>query len=360
METAKPIGPNNFALIRLFAVFQIILTFFNFRFGWDTGVVFFLTRNFFAHFPGIRILFFVSGYLVFASYLRNPESWKETLRRRLFRIYPAMWVCVGLTIVFVILTQPGHGHSLVDWVTFIATQSTILQGYVPESFMLFPTGEPNSALWAVGVLVQFYFLVPVVAKTVNRLDTRSVATLFAVLIYSSYLIWAKGHGYFPELYAILKLTFIPYLQYFLLGIAAFWFRDKYQHKLESKALIWVGVYLLFQLFIEPLLYPILGYFWIQPFNWFLMYGTILSLAYSSKNLSAKILRGNRYAYGLYIYYALVFNAVFILMPDSTMPWIILLTLLVSIVMAFLSWHIVEKNFHEKTGLQADRSRYKLK
>ena len=85
-DLSKKIFPqhNNLELLRLIFAMQVCImhTFSH------LGLVF---PNFFkiiAHFPGVPAFFFVSGFLIYASYLNAPG--KRYFENRFLRLYPAL------------------------------------------------------------------------------------------------------------------------------------------------------------------------------------------------------------------------------------------------------------------------------
>ena len=102
---------NNFDIIRLLAAFQVMLGhgMHHLKIS-DNNVLFQL----FSYFPGVLIFFTVSGYLIFASFDQNPDLKRYTVNRAL-RIFPALWICLAVTVLLLISfsglqIQIGRAH----------------------------------------------------------------------------------------------------------------------------------------------------------------------------------------------------------------------------------------------------------
>jgi peptidoglycan/LPS O-acetylase OafA/YrhL len=81
---------------------------------------------------------------------------------------------------------------------------------------------------------------------------------------------------------------------------------------------------------------------INPIHFFALSLVIFSAAYSYPKLGKNILRGNDISYGVYIYHIPVIN-LFMYYGYISNSHYILLVLLFTIILATLSWLIIEKN-----------------
>ena len=74
--------------------------------------------------------------------------------------------------------------------------------------------------------------------------------------------------------------------------------------------------------------------------------TAISLAYSFPLLSNKLFKGNDISYGVYIYHGIVLN-IFVQLSfirDVNYLWYLLL---ITYILAFISWKLIEKSFINK-------------
>lgn len=92
---------NNFDLIRLFAATQVAVSHtaqhLKVEFDW---------LRIFSYFPGVPIFFFISGYLIYESYSSIPnDKLKVFVTNRFLRLYPALYLCFGLTLISIYLFE---------------------------------------------------------------------------------------------------------------------------------------------------------------------------------------------------------------------------------------------------------------
>ena len=113
--------------------------------------------------PGVPIFFVISGFLILRSFEKNPADLKGYLWRRGLRIFPALWVCLAVTIG----ALGAFGFLGADFVfsgtfaAWIAGQVSFVQFFNPEQFRGFGIGVANGALWTITVELQFYLFVPI-------------------------------------------------------------------------------------------------------------------------------------------------------------------------------------------------------
>src|SRR5476651_2876105 len=100
MEQERQFRINNFDLVRLFAATQVIGEHYNDHIS-KAGNKTLIELLFF--FPGLTIFFMISGYLVSTSY-QSSKTISNYVTNRVFRIYPGLWACIGITIIVFSLT----------------------------------------------------------------------------------------------------------------------------------------------------------------------------------------------------------------------------------------------------------------
>ena len=339
---------NNFDLIRLFAAFQVLFVHAYRHFGLEIEILDLLVNDFLVYFPGVPIFFFMSGYLVYASAERIQPNWRKYALHRAFRIFPALWACVILSLVLLVAFMGDAKVPYTDWLLYAVAQSTFFQAFNPESFNYFGVGTPNGSLWTIGVELQLYVLVPIILLLIKKLERNMVLTILALVIYASYLLMFSGDEFLPKLDPYLFYTFVPHLHYFVLGSLLYIFRDKTHHWFEGKLLIWALGFAVLVYFLKPFLYGFLSYFWVKLIQELLLSGLILAAAFTAKGLSSKLLKGNDYSYGIYIYHMLVINTILMLVPIYNRAWWFLVAVIVlSFLLAYFSWHFIEKRVLQK-------------
>lgn len=346
---------NNFDLIRLVAALQVVLSHAIGHTGlretlpqWG-GHLFDLTE----WLPGVPIFFVISGFLISRSYERSGNLgnyfWNRTLR-----IFPALWVCLAVTLVvlgwfgFLPLSFIRSG-TFIGW---LAGQVSFLQFFNPEQFRGFGIGVANGALWTITVELQFYVFIPLLYAVVYRPARwkKLRVAFFTMLFAASYLVFCvmnvkvNGPGGFsgaPFVFKLLFNTLLPHLWMFLLGILIHRYFATLGRWLEGYFLIYIGLYAIIatvmQMFIPE--FSVGFYVALLPARILLALATI-SAAYSARSLSTTLLRGTDVSYGVYIYHSLMIN-IFVQMGWISMR-ILPVILLMTILLAGLSWHLVEK------------------
>src|SRR5690606_21300596 len=176
-------------------------------------------------FPGVPMLFFISGFLVSLSY--RQTAFLPYLIKRILRVYPPLWASVIVTVILLFglgLVQP----ETLPWGRFtlwLLGQMTFVFVYHPDFLSHVGIGVLNGSLWAIPVIVQFYVLLPWLFRLDARLTARfgSWALLAVLLLAASVNVF--GH-YMHNNHesAITKImmmcTIIPMFFIFMLGYVA--------------------------------------------------------------------------------------------------------------------------------------------
>jgi len=271
--------------------------------------------------------FAISGFLVTASLLRRGAL-DYTLSRSL-RIYPALLVCVILTILVVgplATTMPLRNYFQNEWTQsylWNATALFIMQFQLPGVFDDLPRKAVNGSLWTLTVEVSCYLLL-VGAGLLGLLQSRRLANvaLLALLLF--------GLAYFDALPLVgRRETWARLGIYFLLGVACYVNRED----IPLDGRLAIGATLLF--------YVGLGeawFFWIAPPT--LTY-LIFFLAYRTPflNLDARV--GDP-SYGIYIYAWPVQQLLVHWFPGEGPYFNTVLASLIVVALALVSWHLLEK------------------
>ena len=353
---------NNFDLIRLLAALQVVLSH---ALGPHTGIVAALPENirpfadtfitYLTWLPGVPVFFFISGFLIARSYERCGGDVAGYAWRRTLRIFPALWACLAVTLIALAF----YGFLSADFIrsmtfpAWLAGQLTFVQFFNPEHFREFGTGVANGALWTITVELQFYFFIPLLYKTLfGAWRRKSISDMaFTAVIAGSFALWCAmdmrlngpgGYTTAPMIWKLVFVTLLPHLWMFCLGILLHRHFETVRKWVEGKALIYLALYfgamwLQHTLLDEGSLPFYLGYF---PSRVILAFATI-SAAYSFRPLSGYLLRGTDISYGVYIYHSVVIN-VLIEAHLTQSPWALCWVLGISIILALLSWTLIEK------------------
>lgn len=136
---------NSLDILRLFAALQIAITHYlnltMLTYGKDgpgDGLLLGFKRAL-TLFPGLIILFSISGFLMGETLMRTQNR-KIFAQKRILRLYPALWVNIVLTIGMLSLLPgvvSGHGKDLLTWAVVqgvgLAYTPSFLQAFAIES-----------------------------------------------------------------------------------------------------------------------------------------------------------------------------------------------------------------------------------
>jgi len=327
---------NNFDLIRLFAAIQVLIA----HSKWQLGIKSFLPLL--GLFPGVLMFFTISGFLVFSSLERNKNI-KQYFLNRFLRIYPALWVCIFVTILFILFTSNLTFKDFIsfDFIGWIFAQFTLFQFWTPEILRTWGFGTPNGSLWTIPVEIQFYILLPIIISLFKR--TKPLYILVVLILFSiganlllSYFESVDTSNVFVKLY---RVSIFPYLYSFILGMLLYKYWSFVKKFIEGKALLWLLLFFVYCIITKS--FP--SY---QPTNSLGFVANLLlsiltiSMAFTMPKLN-HILRGNDISYGLYIYHMPILNVfvTFNLKGDVKYLWLVLMT---ALAFAIMSWILIEK------------------
>lgn len=344
------ISPNNFDLIRLLAATEVALlhvlsyltpAVYGARHGIWAAVITLL--NFF---PGVPVFFFISGFLISRSYERTIST-RVYAANRCLRIYPALHVCVLINLIIVWAT--GYftlvGAHFGGIALLYAAKTTFVQFYNPQFMRHFGDGVLNGSLWTICVELQFYVLIPVIYKMFSTRGTRRFDLALLGLIILSIAVnralyanqAAFGHS---DYWKLVRVSFFPWLYMFLTGVMIQRHFLRIAH-LVAKSPLWA----LGALYVG---YAALMRYWgfsfhndISPLLFFPLSAVALKAAFTAPTLAGKLLKGNDFSYGIYIYHVPIMDTLLYLgfagsFLDSAVTW------LLTACFAAASWYLVER------------------
>jgi peptidoglycan/LPS O-acetylase OafA/YrhL len=148
---------------------------------------------------GVTIFFLLSGFLLYAPFVRGHVHVPTYLRNRALRVLPAYWVVV-LVVVPVMAADYLHPDELAD-------QLFLLQVYSHNHLL-----PGLTQMWSLCVEVTFYLALPVLALVKCR------RLLFAAMIVTSILWTISTRGFDAPDPAVGGLWLPAYLDWFALGM----------------------------------------------------------------------------------------------------------------------------------------------
>lgn len=336
---------NNFDFIRLFAASQVAVVHAFHIMEVKVAEHADLVLHVLYLFPGVPIFFFISGFLISRSYEKNP-CLREFFLNRVLRLYPGLIVCIIFSFVTIVLSGYliGKGVSWVELAVLFLAKVTFLQFYNPDYMRGFGDGVLNGSLWTITVEIQFYLLVPILYLVLRRLKMFTANNSLIALTVIFFLL-NRFYAVMPQvideliIFKLVRVSFVPWFYMFLLGVLVqrnFEFFYKY---LAGKFHIALPLYLLAAYSaslagasFDNNINPIMGIFLVL---------TIFSLAYSSPDLSRRLLKGHDISYGLYIYHMPVINLMLYFGFSQRFEYS-LLALVFCLVLSVLSWRFIEK------------------
>lgn len=323
---------NNFDAVRLFGAFVVI-----FGHGLDMSGI--MPPGFWNG-PiarlGVDIFFSISGYLVTRSWDRQPEPMEFALKRAL-RLMPGMVVCVLLTafVLGPLMTTLSLGQYLLRWHTwsYLLNTTLYMQLYLPGVFTdLRGQGAVNGSLWSLLPEVLCYLTVPMLARLRPR--ARQTALLVGGLaagFASIYLFQAPHHPYI-EFYGMSVNYGLQEVPYFFAGA---WLsivdrdRDSFYRADLALGLFAAGYGL-----------STLYYWKVMPLEWVVLPYLVIGLGRMSLPIINRASVPGDLSYGVYLYAFPVQQLLLQLFPRTPHP--VLLCAIVTLPIAFLSWHLVER------------------
>lgn len=358
MQSVEPSVINNFDLIRICAALQVVFRHLFFDRDFHNEFLNFL-KNIILSFPGVPVFFTVSGFLIYWSFERNSNHLKKYFINRFLRIYPALWACLAITIIILFVGDKNGVifKNLTLFLIWIVGQLTFIQFWTPEFLKFWGEGSPNASLWTICVELQFYFLIPILFYLINRFKKYKLWILFFLFLSSMiFNAWTSTFGREDLIYKLGFVSIFQYLFYFMFGVFAYNYWNKIRGFLEGKFFIWIIIFLPLYLFFRNKIDIELNDYHLKSFYKILfimlLNATVISFAFTYKNLSKKILNGQDLSYGIYIYHMVIINIFIEYNIPFSMPNIIVIFLMI-LSSAALSWFLVEKNAlklkNKKTG-----------
>ncbi|MBS1529635.1 MAG: acyltransferase [Bacteroidetes bacterium] len=330
MEQNPDFRVNNFDLLRLLAATEVIVDHY---FQHLNKPVSAFGLKLFDLFPGVPVFFIISGYLISASYERNPDL-KQYFRNRILRIYPGLWACIIFSVIVIAITG----------VSFLNKQAAVwfpaqLAGliYTPGFLSNYGFGSYNGSLWSITVELQFYVLLPLCYKLVPK-DKINYLLFGLLALFIACFVWYQVAYNDTGFFKLIGLSFIPHFYMFLIGVI-FQRSQIYRSPLiYNKGLYWLVAYIALNLFfssyIDPLVFQ-LHYITLLGF-------CLISLAYTAPRTAERLLHGNDISYGTYIYHGLILT---VIMQEHWVKNVNLFeVMMITYALACLSWLFIEKRF----------------
>ena len=330
MASPKDFKINNFDLLRLLAATQVV---FDHYFQHLNISLTQAQRGWLYLLPGVPVFFIISGYLISASYERN-DNLMIYFKNRILRIFPGLWACVILTII--VFTFTGTSFFNRQALSWLPAQFIGLI-YTPSFLADYGIGSYNGSLWTIPIELQFYFLVPVCYLALPKRKMN----FFIVGLLIVFILLNMGYQlleFSPFNKKLLEYSFVPHFYLFLGGVLLQRLKIYNSSLVYNKGIFWLPFYIIFSLWVYKYINP--AFFLICKSA--VLSVTLISLAYTIPDLARRLLKTNDISYGIYMYHGLILTVL------VQMKWIehfnVFTILLLSCLLGFLSWYLVEKPF----------------
>lgn len=223
MKKENSFRQNGFDFLKYWAAFSVMFlhyTYFAFTEAEQAWGFMDKLRKISEFFPGVIVLFAVSGFWISDS-MERARSRKEFLKKRVLRIYPQLWFCTVVNfIVLMVLAGEKLDRSIFIW---LGTQILGIAN-TPSCLKNFATGSVNGALWTIFVEVQLYLLLCWGYSSLKKIRWYHWGVLLFIFsglnIFCDYA--AKEFGNLAA--KLIERSFVPYAIWFLIG--AFCYRYK--------------------------------------------------------------------------------------------------------------------------------------
>lgn len=216
MDTHISYQKNSFDSLRYYAAFAVMLLHYSgfWLMSSNSSSSFFIEelRKVLLCFPGVVVLFTISGFLITAS-LERTNSKKIFFKKRIFRLFPELWICTIFNLVILsIFASDYFDRSILLWLF-----SQIFGiAYTPNCMKEFATGSINGALWTIFVELQLYVVTCCLYPFLKKLSYIGWGVVLVLFTAMNLIIGA----WFPVLPSIgqkiVERTFLPYGIWYLI------------------------------------------------------------------------------------------------------------------------------------------------
>lgn len=282
----------------------------------------------------VSIFFVISGYLVLSSFLRDPNPLRFAIRR-VARIWPGLLVMLLVTtwILGAAVTTLPLGRYLTDPATmrYFAGSAVLLPVWdLPGVFRNNPGPGVNGSVWSLPIEVFAYaglaLLGPLLVVRGRRRLVIAATTAAAIVVAVVVTRYALPH---PMVVGLAYLLHQNYLVFFFGGGLLYFARVHVPMRWPLFGLAVVG---LFVSLLAGLMLPVFV---------FLSYGVIYLSTRRGPALQRMTALGDP-SYGIYIY-AYPIQQLFAHLRLAPNEWILFAeATVVSVIVGYLSWHLVEK------------------
>lgn len=288
-------------------------------------------RSVVSFFPGVVVLFSLSGFLISASYERSKTK-KEFFLKRVLRMYPELWVCTIVNLIVVIVLA----HELLDK-SILAWLVTQIFGIAntPSCLSSFATGSINGALWTIFTEVQLYIVLGLTYKWLKKSSNKGWMILLTVLVACNVLANYASVSMGGSVAKLIERCCLTYALWFVIGVFCYVKRDTLIPLLKQVTPILMIAYIV--AWVLPIEMP--GYYANIAIGILLPF-MVIGGAY----LLPKIRLSCDLSYEIFLYHWIVLNVIVHFDLMNKLPWAICILIFTATTLAlsWLSWRFVGK------------------
>ena len=281
----------------------------------------------------VAVFFSLSGLLIANSFDRR-KGWSQFVLARILRLFPALLVVLVLTAIMGLaltsLSTSAYLSSFETW-TYVPRNLSLalLQYSLPGVFEsdAYP-GAINGSLWTLFYEVVCYSLL-FLAGVLGILRSKWLVTALVAVIGTGFIFCLHteppSDGLATRIYTLIRLSF-P----FSLGVLVFVWREKFAFDLRIAAALWGVCVVLLDTIYTP---------------FFFMVALVYTVAWFGFVPKGRMLEYNRlgdYSYGIYIYAFPLQQLMAHLFPEAGPFSNMALAIVPTVILAVLSWHLIEK------------------
>lgn len=283
----------------------------------------------------VDIFFCASGFLVAGSLIAS-QSARDFIVARALRIYPGLWTALLLSVVAIGMLESSYSiagfFSSIDTWKYLAKNAVMVLGdavYLPGAFENNPLqGAVNGSLWTLPLELRAYLVLVAIwllATALRRVVavTFSQVCIVATAAVAGFAIWSIFAGQPNKFFTLLVV--------FLLGVVFRLFGRWITLNVWAAAAILLVLSAILSLDLRLFR---LAYIFALPY-------LLLCLVYLPSGRIRKFNEVGDYSYGIYIY-AFPIQQFLVAGWVSSVAGLITASFVTTLLMAVLSWHLVEK------------------
>lgn len=327
---------NNFDILRLLCAVMVLASHSYALLGLkDSEPLYLLTGSMLLSDIGLCGFFTISGYLIFQS-LQNSSSLLSYLMKRCLRIFPGLVCCLVLTVLMCRLFYTGDGMYFAQNETYSFVWRNLLlypmQWTIPGVFEENPMNTVNGSLWTLCYEFSLYIMIIGLFFVRNRKFLIGLVSTALILALAKNIFFGEKFAHTVVCYMGVN-NFCHFAQYFISGMFLS-LLNPVEWKDWNK---WLGIVICSSCFV--------GFVWIGhsiSAMLFLSVVFIFAGVLYFRPVVDCVKRVGDMSYGMYIYGMPVQQALVANAPRVAPPALFAVSLVVTLVLAFISWHGVEK------------------